>query len=207
MRAGPGLSSSLWCAQAPGDQHSPALDTPTHSLRPRCRAPSAFSIRLQTAAAAASASCGAFTGWSDGAVNSSSIAIVSCVWRWCWWCRHHVVPRQSQTNPKQNVACFRTCRVGIRALQEASPTVKIFVYVHEGVSAEQLQRGVRERFNIELLRPIEVRCICQQGQGEGEQQCGGRRSVNAGRVEDESPTLSTPQRLAACRGRHTSDQL
>jgi len=46
--------------------------------------------------------------------------------------------------------------VGVCALQAASPTVKIFIYVHQGVSPVQLQQHVHERFGIALLRPVEV---------------------------------------------------
>ncbi|GBF92830.1 GDP-Man:Man(3) c(2)-PP-Dol alpha-1,2-mannosyltransferase [Raphidocelis subcapitata] len=50
----------------------------------------------------------------------------------------------------------RVLWVGVRALQAAYPSLRIFVYVHEGVTAQELRRQAAERFNIRLLRPIEV---------------------------------------------------
>ncbi|KAI8471407.1 MAG: hypothetical protein J3K34DRAFT_384792 [Monoraphidium minutum] len=50
----------------------------------------------------------------------------------------------------------RVLWVAIRALQLEYPSVKIFIYVHEGASAADLRRHAEEHFNIEIPRPFEV---------------------------------------------------
>lgn len=59
--------------------------------------------------------------------------------------------------------------VGVRARQEAAPHVRIFIYAREGVTPELLRAQALERFNIELLRPVEVRPpLCRTGRRGGE---------------------------------------
>ncbi|KIZ06575.1 alpha-1,2-mannosyltransferase [Monoraphidium neglectum] len=50
----------------------------------------------------------------------------------------------------------RVLWVAIQALQVAYPSVKLFIYVREGVSAAQLQQHAADHFNIVLPQPFEV---------------------------------------------------
>ena len=49
------------------------------------------------------------------------------------------------------------CRCAVKAVQEAAPSAQVFIYVRNGVTAEQLVADASARFNIKIPKPIRVR--------------------------------------------------